>query len=100
MLSLNAVATLILQGTLHSGDTDQGFVFDTIRQAATSRKGGIFFLEGFGGTRKLFLINFALAKVRSDGNIAFNTSFATTILDGGTTAQSRFEIRIDTRWTE
>ena len=55
-------------------------------------------MEGFGGTGKTFLINLVLAKVRSEGRIALSTAssgIAATLLDGGTTAHSRFKIPID-----
>jgi ATP-dependent DNA helicase PIF1 len=57
-----------------------------------------FFLEGFGGTGKTFVINLILAKIRSDGGIALSTAssgIAATLLDGGTTAYSHFKIPID-----
>ena len=40
----------------------------------TSGEGGVFFLEGFGGTGKTFLINWMLAKTRADGGIALSTA--------------------------
>src|SRR5436190_20950930 len=46
----------------------------------------------------MFLINLVLAKVRSDEGIALATAssgIAVTLLDGGTTAHSRFKIPID-----
>src|SRR5436190_20553552 len=46
----------------------------------------------------MFLINLVLAKVRSDEGIALATAssgIAATLLDGGTTAHSRFKIPID-----
>ena len=66
-------------------------MFDTLCQAVVSCEGGVFFLEGFGGTGKTFLINLILAKVYSDGGIALATAssgIAATLLDGGTTAHS------------
>ena len=57
-----------------------------------------FFLERFGGTGKTYLINLVLAKIRADGGIALSTAssgIATTLLEGGTTAHSRFKIPID-----
>jgi PIF1-like helicase len=58
---------------------------------------GVFFLQGFGGTGKTFLINLVLAKIRADGGIALSTAssgIAATLLDGGTTAHSRFKIPV------
>ena len=58
----------------------------------------MFFLDGFDDTGKTFLINLMLAKIRSDGDIALATissGIAATLLDGDTTAHSRFKIPID-----
>ena len=71
---------------------------DALCQAVASGEGGEFFLEGFGDTKKTFLINLMLAKVRSEGGIALATAssgIAATLLDGGTTAHSQFKIPID-----
>jgi len=79
-------------------NADQRIAFDALCQAVASGEGGAFFLEGFGGTGKTFLINLVLAKIRSDGGIALATAssgIAATLLDGGTTAHSRFKIPID-----
>jgi hypothetical protein len=79
-------------------NVDQRAAFDALYQAVTSGEGGVFFLEGFGGTGKTFLINLVLVKVRSEGRIALSTAssgIAATLLDGGTTAHSRFKIPID-----
>ena len=79
-------------------NADQKVAFDALCQAVASGEGGVFFLEGFGGTGKTFLINLVLAKIRSDEGIALATAssgIAATLLDGGTTAHSRFKIPID-----
>ena len=47
-------------------NADQRIAFDALCQAVASGEGGAFFLEGFGGTGKTFLINLVLAKIRSD----------------------------------
>ena len=44
-------------------NVDQRVVFDALCQAVASGEGGVFFLEGFGGTGKTFLINLVLAKI-------------------------------------
>jgi PIF1-like helicase/Helicase len=78
-------------------NADQKIAFDALCQAVASGEGGVFFLEGFGGTGKTFLINLVLAKIRCEG-IALATAssgIAATLLDGGTTAHSRFKIPID-----
>jgi len=79
-------------------NADQKVAFDALCGAVTSGAGGVFFLDGFGGTGKTFLINLVLAKIRCDGGIALSTAssgIAATLLDGGTTAHSRFKIPID-----
>jgi|SRR5579859_66145 len=71
--------------------------FDALCGAVTSGA-GVFFLQGFGGTGKTFLINLVLAKIRADGGIALPTAssgIAVTLLEGGTTAHSHFKIPID-----
>jgi len=77
---------------------DQKAAFDTLYQAVTTGNGGVFFLEGFGGTGKTFLINLVLAEVQLEEGIALpvaSSGIAATLLDGGTTAHSRFKIPID-----
>ena len=79
-------------------NADQRVAFDALCGVIASGAGGVFFLEGFGGTGKTFLINLVLAKIRADGGIALSTAssgIAATLLDGGTTAHSRFKIPID-----
>ena len=88
-----------VQRCLASLNTDQRTAFDALCEAVASGAGGVFFLEGFGGTGKTFLVNLVLAKIRADGGIALSTAssgIAATLLDGGTTAHSRFKIPIDT----
>ena len=92
----------VLRDTVQLGyvrlNADQKVAFDTLYQEVTSGEGGVFFLEGFGGTGKTFLINLVLAKVHLDGQIALATAssgIAITLLDGGTTAHSWFKIPID-----
>ena len=79
-------------------NADQRVAFDALCEAVTSGAGGVFFLQGFGGTGKTFLINLVLAKIRADGGIALSTAsseIAATLLEGGTTAHSHFKIPID-----
>ena len=77
---------------------EQRIAFDEICRAVETGNGGAFYLDGFGGTGKTFVINSVLAKVRLDGRIALAVAsswIAATLLDGGTTAHSRFKIPID-----
>ena len=41
---------------------DQRNIYNTIYIAVENGRGGLFFLDGFGGTGKMFVINLALAK--------------------------------------
>jgi len=77
---------------------DQRLAYDALCEAVNARQGGLFFLDGFGGTGKTFVINLTLAKVRSQGQIALavaSSGIAATLLDGGTTAHSRFKIPVE-----
>jgi len=49
---------------------EQRHVYDTLCNAVENGQGGIFFLDGFGGTGKTFVINLILAKLRSERKIA------------------------------
>ena len=59
----------------------------------------IFFVDGPGGTGKTYLYRALLANVRSRGMIGLATAtsgVAASILPGGRTAHSRFEIPLQT----
>jgi hypothetical protein len=88
---------------------DQRNGYETICAAVRNGRGGLFFLDGFGGTGKTFVINLTLAKVRSERNLLTfvkirserkialaiaSSGIAATLLDRGTTAHSRFKIPI------
>ena len=79
-------------------NTDQRQVYDEISQAVEGGRGGMFFVDGPGGTGKTFVQNLLLAKLRSEGRIALavaSTGIAATLLEGGRTAHSRFKIPIN-----
>jgi ATP-dependent DNA helicase PIF1 len=60
--------------------------------------GGLFFIDGPGGTGKTFVENLLLAYVRSKRQIALavaSSGIASLLLDGGRTAHSRFKIPIE-----
>jgi type II secretory pathway predicted ATPase ExeA len=68
-----------------------------ITQEAIQERGGLFFLDGPGGTGKTFVQNTCLAELRSRNLIALavaTTGIAATLLSGGTTAHSRFKIPV------
>jgi len=74
---------------------EQRQAYDTILASVDSGTGGVFFVDGPGGTGKTFLYNAMLARVRSNGNIAIATAtsgVAASIMPGGRTAHSRFKI--------
>ncbi|KAI9124307.1 hypothetical protein K1719_005607 [Acacia pycnantha] len=53
---------------------EQKQVFDEIMGVASSKKGGFFFLHGFGRTGKTFIWNALTASVRSNGGIILNVA--------------------------
>ncbi|XP_019179002.1 PREDICTED: uncharacterized protein LOC109174201 [Ipomoea nil] len=76
----------------------QRAAFDTIIARVYSSSGGVFFVDGPGGTGKTFLYKCLLAKVRSNHDIALATAtsgVAASLLPGGRTAHSRFKIPIN-----
>ena len=71
---------------------------DIIVNAIDSNIGGLFFIDGAGGTGKTFIENLLLAYVRSRGDIALavaSSGIADLLLDGGRTSHSRFRIPIE-----
>lgn len=60
-------------------------------------KGGVFFLNGFGGSGKTFMWNTFSASLRSEGHIVLNVAssgIASLLLPGGKTAHSKFKIPV------
>ncbi|KAK9049762.1 hypothetical protein SSX86_031269, partial [Deinandra increscens subsp. villosa] len=77
---------------------EQRLIFEEIDSAVNSKKGGVFFVYGYGGTGKTFLWNTLSASVRSKGDIVLNVAssgIASLLLPGGRTAHSRFRIPIN-----
>jgi ATP-dependent DNA helicase PIF1 len=69
-----------------------------LSSAVEAGDGGVYFLDGSGGTGKTFTINLTLAQARANGHIAIavaSSGIAAVLLDGGTTAHSRFKIPIE-----
>nr|XP_020179428.2 uncharacterized protein LOC109765053 [Aegilops tauschii subsp. strangulata] len=74
---------------------EQRAAYDEILTAVECGDGGVFFVDGPGGTGKTFLYRAMLAKVRSQGKIGIATAtsgVAASIMPGGRTAHSRFKI--------
>lgn len=77
---------------------EQREAYDEILSSVDSDNGGIFFVEGSGGTRKIFLYKALLTKVRGEGKIAVATAASgafTSIMPGGKTAHQRFKIPLN-----
>lgn len=77
---------------------EQKSVLDAVTAAVDSEAGGLFFIDGPGGTGKTFVENLLLSYVRSTGQIALSvasTGIASILLEGGRTAHSRFKIPLD-----
>ncbi|XP_048634098.1 uncharacterized protein LOC106404100 [Brassica napus] len=77
---------------------EQKSVYDEIIGAVLGKKGGVFFVYGFGGTGKTFLWNILSAAIRSRGDVVLNVAssgIASLLLPGGRTAHSRFGIPLN-----
>ncbi|WVZ67157.1 hypothetical protein U9M48_016277, partial [Paspalum notatum var. saurae] len=76
-------------------NAEQRSAYDEILAAVDSGEGGVFFVDGSGGTGKTFLYKALLATVRGVGKIVVATAtsgVAASIMPGGRTAHSRFKI--------
>ncbi|PWZ16906.1 Thymidylate kinase [Zea mays] len=74
---------------------EQRAAYDKILSAVDTDQGGLFFVDGSGGTGKTYLYRVLLATLRSQGKIAVATTtsgVAASIMPGGRTAHSRFKI--------
>jgi len=74
---------------------EQVHVYEDIMTTVLSKKGGLFFLYGYGGTRKTFMWKTLLAALRSKGMIVLNVTssgVASLLLPGGKTTHSTFRI--------
>ncbi|GAA0157298.1 hypothetical protein LIER_38429 [Lithospermum erythrorhizon] len=79
-------------------NSQQKEAFDVIFNAAMSGVGGVFFIDGPGGTRKSFLYRVLLAHTRSKGFIGIvvaSSGITSSRFLGGRTAHSRFKIPVD-----
>ncbi|AQK75317.1 hypothetical protein ZEAMMB73_Zm00001d018231 [Zea mays] len=74
---------------------EQRVAYVKIMSAVDTDQGGLFFVDGPGGTGETYLYKVLLATLRSQGKIAVATAtsgVAASILPGGRTAHSRFKI--------
>ncbi|KAF8048698.1 hypothetical protein N665_2430s0003 [Sinapis alba] len=77
---------------------EQKKIYEEIMDAVLGKRGGVFFVYGFGGTGKTFLWRLLAAAIRSMGEIVLNVAssgIASLLLQGGRTAHSRFGIPIN-----
>ncbi|AQK99913.1 hypothetical protein ZEAMMB73_Zm00001d012588 [Zea mays] len=81
-----------LQATLNE---EQKSAYEKILSVVDTSNGGVFFVDGPGGTGKTYLYKALLAVLRSQDKIAVATAtsgVAASIMPGGRTAHSRFKI--------
>ncbi|XP_009777496.1 uncharacterized protein [Nicotiana sylvestris] len=79
-------------------NTEQKIAYDIILQRVFSNESGAFFIDGPGGSGKMFLYCVLLATVRSKGFVALATTtsgVASSILPGGRKVHSRFKFPIN-----
>ncbi|XP_074106851.1 uncharacterized protein LOC141532418 [Cotesia typhae] len=82
---------------------EQKEVYEEILNAIDSNSGQLYILDAPGGTGKTFLINLLLARIRSFKNIALavaSSGIASTLIDGGRTAHSTFELPLNLCYSE
>ena len=74
---------------------EQRAAYNEIMSSIDTKDGGLFFVDGPGGTGKTYLYRALLATIRSHKKIAVATTtsgVAASIMPGGRTANSRFKI--------
>nr|KYP37244.1 putative ATP-dependent helicase YHR031C family [Cajanus cajan] len=79
-------------------NNDQLIAFNAITEVINNKQSQVFFVDGPGGTGKIFLYRTIIANVRSKGQIVLATAssgIVATLLTGGRTAHSRFKIPIN-----
>lgn len=77
---------------------EQKKIYDEIISSVNEKKGGVFFVYGFGGTGKTFMWRLLSSTIRYRGDIVLNVAssgIASLLLPGGRTAHSRFGIPIN-----
>ncbi|GKB01330.1 ATP-dependent DNA helicase PIF1-like protein [Tanacetum coccineum] len=84
-----------LYGSLTS---EQKGIYAIVMEAVDKDKGGMFFVYGYGGTRKTYMYKTMSVALRSQGEIVLNVAssgIVTLLLEGERTAHSRFAIPIN-----
>ena len=82
---------------------DQRQIYDRIITAVNNGDGSFLFIDAPGGTGKTYLINIALAKLRSERKVALavaSTGIADQLLANGRTAHSTFKIPLNLHTNE
>ncbi|XP_074352072.1 uncharacterized protein LOC141691232 [Apium graveolens] len=73
-------------------------VFQTVVDNVRNKRGGLYFVYGYGGTGKTFLWKTIIDNLRLEGKIVLAVALsgiASLLIQGGRTAHSRFKIPID-----
>ncbi|XP_051141165.1 uncharacterized protein LOC127258388 [Andrographis paniculata] len=98
-LDYNASNEKQLFHSLHAGlNIDQLRAYNEIIEAYEGKHGGLFFVNGSGGTGKTYLWKTIVLKFRSQRKIVLSVAssgIAVLLLPGGRTAHSRFKIPIE-----
>lgn len=95
--SLDGAATELTEH-ISQLNSNQRHIYDIIEHSVVNGCGHTFFVYGYGGTSKTFLLNTLLTSIRSQGKIALavaSSSIAALLLLGGQTPHSRFRIPLD-----
>jgi ATP-dependent DNA helicase PIF1 len=77
---------------------DQDMAVASILNAVRLNQGGVVFLDGPGGSKKMFVYSVLLASVRNEGHVALvvaSSGIAALLLQGGRTSHFAFKIPID-----
>jgi hypothetical protein len=86
------------QGYLQANPEQKEILDQVVSAIQPDGNGGLFFIDGPGGTGKTFVENLILAKVRSSGGVALSVAssgIAAILLNGGRTSHSRLKIPIE-----
>ena len=83
---------------LSSMTSEQREIYDKIMLSVSEDRGGVNFVNGFGGSGKTFLWQASAAALRSKGEIVLtvaSSGIAALLIPGGRTAHSRFAIPLN-----
>ncbi|XP_050887928.1 uncharacterized protein LOC127093069 [Lathyrus oleraceus] len=83
----------------HALTDEQLAIYHTIMDVVNKKRGGVFFLHGYGGTGKTFMWRTLSSALRSQEKIVLivaSSGIASLLLPGGRTAHSKFKIPVPT----